>query len=306
MKKIDPYIICCYLYPITKYGYPPPAENTITYLEEMKALGFQSVELEGIRETHLLQMREMRFDIKKKLTELDLQVPVYCAVLPGLASHDQRERTQNLQLFELGCETARELGAHAILDNGPLPPYQFPEGIPVARHYDEDTLRVASLPAALKWRPYWANLVATYRQACDIAASYGLTYHLHPCLGALVATADAFLYFQDAVGRGNLRFNLDTANQFFLRDNLVLCLRRLAGSIDYIHLSDNRGVRVEHLPPGQGIVNWDDFFAALKLIAFKGEIGIDIGGAESAVADLDSAYVDAASWLETKWKRESK
>lgn len=303
MKKIDSSIICCYLYPITKYGYPPPAENSFTYLEEMKSLGFQSVELEGIRETHLLHMHELRFVLKKKLNELDLRVSIYCAVLPGLASHNQSERTHSLQLFEKGCETARVLGAHAILDNGPLPPYQFPEGIPVARHYDEDTLRVASLPRSLNWKTYWANLVATYRQACDIAASYGLTYHLHPCLGALVATTDAFLYFQDAVARDNLRFNFDSANQFFLRDNLVLSLRRLAGSIDYIHLSDNRGDRVEHVPPGQGRINWNDFFAALRLINFKGEIGIDIGGAESEVADLDAAYVETASWIEAKWMK---
>jgi sugar phosphate isomerase/epimerase len=275
------------------------------YLEEMKSLGFQSVELEGIRETHLLQMHELRFDIKPKLMEMNLRVPVYCAVLPGLASHDQAERNRNLQLFEKGCETARELGAHAILDNGPLPPYQFPEGTPVARHYDEDILRLASLPASLNWKTYWTNLVATYRQACDTAASYGLTYHLHPCLGSLVATTDAFLYFQDAVARSNLRFNLDTANQFFLRDNLVLSLHRLAGSIDYIHLSDNRGERVEHLPAGKGIIDWDDFFATLKQIGFNGEIGIDVGGAESDVADLNSAYVETATWLETKWKNEN-
>lgn len=30
---IDKRITCCYLYTITKYGYPPPAEKSRTYLE---------------------------------------------------------------------------------------------------------------------------------------------------------------------------------------------------------------------------------------------------------------------------------
>ena len=38
-------ITCCYLYPITKYGYPPPADKTDTYLEEMHALGFGFIEI---------------------------------------------------------------------------------------------------------------------------------------------------------------------------------------------------------------------------------------------------------------------
>ncbi len=29
-----------------------------------------------------------------------------------------------------------------VLDNAPLPPYQFPAGIPVVRHYDEEVLLV--------------------------------------------------------------------------------------------------------------------------------------------------------------------
>lgn len=57
---IDRSIVCAYLYVISRYGYPPPAENTGIYLEQMKALGFRSVELEGIRREHLLQLYDQR------------------------------------------------------------------------------------------------------------------------------------------------------------------------------------------------------------------------------------------------------
>lgn len=299
MSTISPRIICCYLYPITKYGYPPDANHALRYLEEMAALGFQSVELEGIRESHLGIMYDLRFSIRERMDALALEVPYYCIVLPGLSSPEAAERKANLALFEKGCQTAQVLGAGGVLDNAPLPPWRFPADIPVTRHYDEEVLAAASLPPELNWNRYWQEMTATYREACDIAAQYGLSYHMHPCHGVLAATTDSFLYFADAVDRDNLRFNLDTANQFFLRDNLALSLIRLADRIDYIHLSDNRGQHVEHLVPGDGSIPWESFFEALDKVGFQGHFGIDVGGAETGIEDLDQAYLRSVNWLQS-------
>ncbi len=294
-------IVCCYLYTITKYGYPPPAANTIQHLQEMKELGFQTVEIEGIREDHLMAVYGQRFEIRKKLEEFNLNVPYFCVVLPGLSSADSKVREKTLGLFEKGCEIAELIGSAGVLDNGPIPPYQFPEHIPVVRHYDEDLLLTAQFPRNLNWKKYWSELVATYQTACEIAAQSGLAYHLHPCLGSMTANTDGFLYFSDAIDRDNLRFNLDTANQFALKDNLALALRRLADYIDYIHLSDNRGIKIEHLPLGAGDINWDIFFETLDIINFQGHIGLDIGGDETGVKEINRAYMEARKWLEKQW-----
>lgn len=297
---INPQITCCYLYTISKYGYPPPAEKTLQFLEEYKELGFQAVELEGIHQKHLTKVHGMRRQINRKLKALDLVVPYFCAVLPGLSSTEVTERSHNLELFRKGCEVASEFGSAGILDNAPLPPYRFPADIPVVRHYHEEVVLSTKFPDDLKWDKYWKQLTATYRQACDIAAEYKLTYQMHPALGVLASTTDAFLYFFDAVGRDNLRFNFDTANQYFLKDNLQLSLRRLKDHIDYIHISDNGGKQVEHLAIGDGVIRWDDFFETLDVIGFKGHFGVDIGGEESGVEDLDTAYKNAAKFLEEK------
>jgi len=294
-------IVCAYLYVISKYGYPPAAKHTDKYLSEMKELGFTSVELEGIRKEHLLEMYDRRLQIRQQADRLGLSVVIYCTVLPGLSSADARERQENIALFQKGCETASALGAQGVLDNAPLPPYQFPEGIPVVRHYDEDVLLAAKFPPNLDWQKYWKDLVETYRTLCDIAADKNLKFHLHPCLGVLAATTDAFLYFYDAVGKDNLRFNIDTANQFLMKDNLLLSLRRLADYVDYIHISDNRGLHVEHLPPGEGKIRWDLFFETLDQIHYNGMIGLDIGGEETQIDDIDQAYQRSAKWLEEKW-----
>ncbi len=294
-------MVACYLYVITKHGYPPNAARSLTHLNELKELGFRSVEFEGIREEHLVDIYTLRHQIRAEADRLGLQIPVFCVVLPGLGSPDKKERERNLELFEKGCEVAKSLGSMAVLDNAPLPPWQFPNGIPVTRHYDETVLSKATLPARLNWKNYYLGMVDTFRMACDIASRSNLSYQLHPCYGALVNSTDAYLLFAEAVKRENLLFNLDTANQYFMKDNLFLSLLRLKDQINYIHLSDNRGERVEHLALGEGQIDWDRFFEMLDRISYSGIFGIDVGGTESGISDLDSAYRSSADWLSERW-----
>ncbi len=301
METLNSNIVACYLYIITKYGYPPSAANTLSHLDELKNLGLKSIELEGIRKEHLEEIHSLSKQVSLKADKLELEIPVFCIVLPGLSSADSKEREDNLLLFEKGCEAAVNLKSKIVLDNSPIPPWQFPKGIPVARHYDEEVLASASLPKDLVWNKYQEELVETFREVCDIAAKYKLNYHLHPCYGALVNSTDAYINFAEAVQRDNLKFNLDTANQFFMKDNLFLSLLRLKDHIDYIHISDNRGHRVEHLAVGDGNIKWDQFFETLDRINYKGMFGIDVGGAESDVANLDKAYRSSAEWITEKW-----
>ncbi|MDP6041251.1 MAG: sugar phosphate isomerase/epimerase family protein [Candidatus Latescibacteria bacterium] len=296
----DSSVTCCYLYIISKYGYPPPVEDTEVYLDEMKDLGFQSVELEGIHPKNIGWLYEHRERVAHKVQDSELDVPYFCVVLPELSSPDASVRDAQLAHFEKGCDVAQAVGAKGVLDNAPLPAYQFPGDMPIVRHYEEDVLMAAGLPNDLDWGRYWDGLVDTFRMACDIAKYRGLTYQMHPCVGVLSATTDGFLYFRDAVDRDNLRFNLDTANQFYLMDNPTLSLRRIVDYVDYIHLSDNRGAHVEHLPPGDGAMNWDGFFEAVDHVGFKGHFGVDVGGDESGVEDLDVAYKRTAEWIEER------
>lgn len=297
-SKFDPKIVCAYLYPITKYGYPPPAKNTVRYLEEMSSLGFQSVELEGIREEHIKEMHAQSALIRKKLEELHLTLPVYCTVLPELSSADKKIKKNQLELFEIGCQTAKILGAEYILDNGPLPPYQFEKSVPVTRHYEHDLLSIASIHPTFQWTLFWDNLVQTFREVCDIAAAYDLAYLVHPAFGVLAATPEAYLLFASSVDKKNLGYNFDTSNLIALKCNLSLAIKQLENHIRYVHISDNRGIKNEHLRPGTGIINWTQFFEDLKNINFSGPIGIDIGGEESEVGDLDEAYQKAATFVE--------
>jgi len=83
----------------------------------------------------------------------------------------------------------------------------------------------------------------------------------------------------------------------------VLTLTRLFDHVNYIHLSDNGGQKVEHLPPGKGKIDWNRFFATLDHLGYSGDIGIDVGGAESGVENIDQAYTETASWLSKIWSK---
>ena len=294
----DKNIVCAYLFSITKYGYPPPASGTVQYLEEMAALGFRSVELEGIRGQHLKEMHDRRLEIKEALDRLDLSLPIYCIVLPSLSSENTSIHREQMALFDLGCQTAKALNATIVLDNGPLPPYRFPNEIPVSRHYEHQLLSEATIDPDFQWQSFWQNLVSCLQEACDIAKHYGLDYIIHPAFGVLGATPEAFLYLASEVNRDNFGYNFDTSNLIALKCNLTLALHQLKSYIRYIHVSDNGGTRNEHLALGDGIINWTTFFQTLKELNYQHCIGIDIGGEESDVVNLDQAYLNAANFIE--------
>ncbi len=293
-------ITCAYLYPITKYGYPPDVRNTVAYIDEMKSMGFTSMELEAIGEANVDYMFTHYPLIADKLASANCSVPVFCIVLPQLGSVDPAKQNKSLELFEKGCIIANGLGAKAVLDNGPLLPMEYPANAPIQRHYSKETLSRIGLPACFDWNNYWLSLTSTFQKACAIAANYNLSYHLHPCEGSLITGTESFLNFSASVNSDNLLFNLDTANQFYYKDNLPLSVLRLSKKINYIHISDNSGNLVEHLVPGDGRIDWDGFFETLSDINFKGNFAIDVGGAETNIADIRQAYIRSANWLSDK------
>jgi len=297
-KRFDKKITCAYLYTITRHGYPPPVEKTTEHIEEMAGMGFSSVELEGIGKDNIQYLYENRKEIAAHLKRCEVEVPVLCLVLPRLGSADERKRKESLELFEKGCQVASLFGAGGVLDNGPLPPFDYPANMPVMRHYTSDDLMQLSFPTEFCWDSYWEVLGETFREACQLAASYGLLYHMHPCVGSLIANTDGFENFYRLTGSENLRFNLDTANQFLLKDNLSLSIARLIEKVSYIHISDNRGMKLEHLVPGEGAIPWDLFFKTLKDYGFNGSFAIDVGGAESDTGDIETAVLRTARWLE--------
>ena len=99
-------ISCCWLFAISKYGYPPSLPDTHRALEEMEALGFKRVELEGVGEENLRAVSDARQELKKRCDDLGLTIVNFCPVLPDLVHPEKARRIHALDLFKLGVETA--------------------------------------------------------------------------------------------------------------------------------------------------------------------------------------------------------
>ena len=54
----------CWLYAISKYGYPPSIEDTFRVIEEAANLGFHYMEMEGVRARNMKEVSQPRNAIK--------------------------------------------------------------------------------------------------------------------------------------------------------------------------------------------------------------------------------------------------
>jgi len=54
------------------------------------------------------------------------------------------------------------------------------------------------------------------------------------------------------------------------------------GRLITTHLQDNHGARDEHLPPGDGAIDWEDVAAALREIGYPGCLMLELTDQPSA------------------------
>ena len=110
---------CCWLYAISKYGYPPSIADTKQALKDMKALGFKYVELEGVREENLREVYAHRHALKALCDDLGLVVDNFCPVLPDHElpnTGEIAETCTTVTLLQLTLELFRLSGDAKYMD----------------------------------------------------------------------------------------------------------------------------------------------------------------------------------------------
>jgi sugar phosphate isomerase/epimerase len=291
-------IACCYLYVITKYGYPPSIPDTFRVLEEMAALGFQYIELEGVGPANMRAVADARYELKQRCDDLELRVINFCPILPDAVSLDPATRQQALDLFKLGVEVANDLGCELVQVDSFTPPLTFVGEIPykeAIRHGQQFRIQV---DPAFRWEALWEALVDSTRCFATIARDANLRLCMEPRVGEIISNTDAMLRLMDAVDDDNFFAVLDTGHQHAQKEILPLSVEKLGDRIAYLHVSDNDGRTNQHRELGQGTVDWEGVFAALKKHAFAGYVGVDIGRVEGQLEDLDGAYRRSKAFLE--------
>jgi sugar phosphate isomerase/epimerase len=292
-------ISCCWLFAISKYGYPPSLPDTHRALEEMEALEFKNVELEGVGEENLRAVYDARHDLKKRCEDLGLTVVNFCPVLPDLVHPEKARRIHALDLFKVGVETASFFGCQTVQTISSIPPLAFvgdtpyKDGVAYGQRYQ------VKVDPAFRWDDVWGWLTDSMGACADEADRAGLTLCLEPRVGEIISNTDALLRLMEAVDSDNFGAVLDTGHLNAQKEILPLSVEKLGNRIHYVHASDNDGQTNQHLALGKGTVDWDGIFLALKKHEFAGYVAVDVGN----VPNLDAQYAASKSFLEGVAKR---
>lgn len=287
-------ISCCWLYAISKYGYPPSMENIFKALKEMADMGFEYVELEGVREENLKEVYNNREKIKDYCRNLGVKIINFCPIIPDIVSLDEKERKKAKDLYMLGIELAQYFDCETIQTDSYTPPLEFIGEAPYKESISYGKQYKVKIDPQFDWNRLWDVLVDSFRFASETAKSAGLKFCLEPRVGEIISNTDALLRLMDHVQSDNFGAVLDTGHQNAQKEILPLSVEKLGNKIFYLHVSDNDGKINEHLPLGKGNIDWEGIFLALKKHNYQGYVAIDIGN----VPDIEKAYIDSKKFLE--------
>lgn len=287
-------ISCCWLYAISKYGYPPSLPDTHRAIQEMAALGFTAIELEGVREDNLRAVHGERQELKQRCDDLGLTVVNFCPVLPELVHLGKAQRIHALDLFKLAVEIATFFGCQTIQTTSYIPLLEFVGESPYREAIHFGKQFQVKVDPAFRWNDVWGWLADSIGACADEAERAGLKFCLEPRVGEMVSNTDALLRLMDAVDNDNFGAVVDTGHQHAQNEILPLSIEKLGNRVYYLHASDNDGQTNQHLALGRGTVDWDGVFLALKKHGFSGYVAVDVG----RVPDLEVQARESKAFLE--------
>ena len=123
------------------------------------------------------------------------------------------------------------------------------------------------------------NRVA-FREICEYAKTLDVTVCLEnmPFLNLPIASVETIVDFVREQGYGNLKVCLDTGHSAVFGDDLGDAVRLIGKDLlAALHVHDNDGKRDAHWRPGEGVIDWIGFTAALKEIGYEGVYSLECG-----------------------------
>lgn len=112
----------------------------------------------------------------------------------------------------------------------------------------------------------------------DYAKEYGVVVCLEnmPFPHFPITTVEHCVEMVDKLGRDNLRICLDTGHAaIFEKADVARAVRTIGQRLEAVHIHDNMGDEDQHLIPGEGIINWNEFTKALKEVGFDKVISLE-------------------------------
>jgi len=287
-------IACGWLYTLNQYGYPPSFEDTLRGISKVAEWGFNAFEMEAIGEENLKMLWAHREELKEHVESLNLALVNFVPMLPETVSLDASLRVHAIEMFELGVELAVMLNAQLVMTDSFEVPLHYVGGAPGTDPIRYGKSYRIKISDDFNWDLVWKNLVSVVSQCANIAADHQIRLALETRVGEAVSNTDAFLRLFDIVNNPNLGVVFDTGHMNAQKEILPLSVEKLKDRIFLIHASDNDSNTNQHLPLGEGTIDWVSVLQALRKHHFEGYIALDIGDCPH----LDEAYLNSKKFLE--------
>lgn len=117
-----------------------------------------------------------------------------------------------------------------------------------------------------------------FSEICEYAKTFGITVCLEnmPFLNLPIASVGSVVDFVRGLGCDDLKVCLDTGHSAVFGDNLADAVKLVGNDLlATLHVHDNDGKRDAHRRPGDGVIDWLGFNAALKEIGYEGVYSLE-------------------------------
>lgn len=122
-----------------------------------------------------------------------------------------------------------------------------------------------------------SNNVALVKRLLPFAEKYNVTLCLEnmPFKSHTISTVSKTAEFIDEIHHKNLGMCFDTGHAILFGHQSGDMVRLIGHRLKALHVHDNDGNQDLHLPPFEGIIDWEDFRVALREIEFSGCLSLE-------------------------------
>lgn len=175
-----------------------------------------------------------------------------------IASSDAKIRRHSIGELKTACETTAALGARYLV----LHPGPEKEG----------------RPNATDWYDRAHHAADSLNEIADLCQQNSVYLLLENMLAHLMfGKLCDMMFLLGAINSTNVGTCLDTGHAF-LSGDLHTVVHRLSGHLKMLHANDNCKQGDDHLPPGDGDINWQPLVHQLRHYQFQGTIILELNG----------------------------
>lgn len=253
----------------------------LSVLDEIRASGFDSIEICSFPAHLDYHKRDDVARAAEKIRALGIHPASFHAPFADridITALDPCQREMAVAELLAACDAAAAMGAeNIVLHPGPERSGRPPEA--------EFLTRMRNAAESL-------NTVA---ERCCESGVHLLLENMLPHL--LFGHVNDMLYLLGSIKDCEVGTCLDTGHAYLSRE-LGVVANKLSGHLHLIHVNDNRGDHDDHLPPGEGHIDWPWFIGELKRWNFDGTLILELSSRENeSVPDMLARARKARDYL---------